>query len=165
MNLKNTIPKRDDSKYKEIEEFEDFELINNALYEMGIRNNGFKKLTKMYAYCESLSNQIHKQIKWEDPLQNIQSANNISDEEEVLFSLIKKTPEENFEEALRDIGNSDKNEYNKELYDLLSGLFFWGHYITGWCILFNIKDLQNTFSILSSSSLVGSLKLSLSHSS
>ena len=119
MNLKNKIPKRDDSKYQEIEEFEDFELINNAFYEMGIRNNDFKRLTKMYAYCESLSNQINKKIKWEDPLQNIKSTDKTS-EEEAPFRLIKKTPEENFEEALREIDNSDKNEYNKELYDLLA---------------------------------------------
>ncbi|SFV58384.1 hypothetical protein MNB_SM-7-1336 [hydrothermal vent metagenome] len=38
-----TIPKRDDTIYKEIESFKDYELTNNTAYEMMIRNNDFIK--------------------------------------------------------------------------------------------------------------------------
>ena len=42
--LKTTKPKRDDFEYKEIENFEDFELLNNAVYEMAIRTKEVKEL-------------------------------------------------------------------------------------------------------------------------
>lgn len=41
--LSNEIIKRDDAVYKEIENFEDYELTNNVAYEMMIRNNEFIK--------------------------------------------------------------------------------------------------------------------------
>jgi len=41
--MMRTIPKRDDTIYKEIESFKDYELTNNTAYEMMIRNNDFIK--------------------------------------------------------------------------------------------------------------------------
>jgi len=114
--IKKSIPKREDFEYKEIENFEDFELINNAFYEMGVRTNRFKKLTKIFAYCDNLSEQINKLIKWEDPLKDIKSADYI-DTEQTTFKLIEKTAKENFEDALKKLESND--EYNKEIYDLL----------------------------------------------
>ena len=60
--LKTTKPKRDDSEYKEIEDFEDFELLNNAAYEMAIRTKEVKELFKIYNFCQSSIDKIEKFI-------------------------------------------------------------------------------------------------------
>lgn len=116
--IKKSIPKREDPEYKEIEDFEDFELINNAFYEMGIRAKYFKQLTKKYAYCESLSGEINKQIKWEDPFKTIVSKD-YTQSECTPFTIVKKTAKENFEEALKQLENNSSERYNIELYKLL----------------------------------------------
>lgn len=116
--IKKTIPKRRDVEYEEIESFEDFELINNAFYEMGIRTDKFKKLTKMFAYCDDLSNKITEIMKWEDSLKDIKSEDDTNNEKNV-FNLIKKTPKENFEEALKELESNNEYTYNKEIYKLL----------------------------------------------
>jgi len=116
--IKKSIPKREDPEYKEIEDFEDFELINNAFYEMGIRAKDFKKLTKEYAYCESLSEEINKQIKWVDPLKNIESKDD-TQSECTPFTIVKKTAKENFEEALKQLENNSSERYDIELYKVL----------------------------------------------
>ena len=115
---KTRVPRRDDFEYQEIEKFEDFELINNAFYEMGIRTDKFKKLTKMFAYCDDLSKQIVKLIKWEDPLKNIKSGE-YTNNEQTPFKLIKKSTKENFEDALKELESNDEQIYNNEIYDLL----------------------------------------------
>lgn len=116
--IKKSIPKREDFEYKEIENFEDFELINNAFYEMGIRTNRFKKLTKIFAYCDNLFEQIDKLIKWDDTLKDIKSAD-YTDTEKTPFPLIQRTAKENFEDALKELESKDAQKYNKEVYDLL----------------------------------------------
>ncbi len=116
--IKKSIPKREDPEYKEIEDFEDFELINNAFYEMGIRTKEFKNLTKEYAYCESLSEEINKQIKWVDPLKNIESKDD-TQSECTPFTIVKKTAKENFEEALKQLENNSSERYDIELYKVL----------------------------------------------
>ena len=58
--IKTTEPKRDDIEYKEIEAFEDFELLNNAVYEMAIRTKEVKELFKIYNFCESSTDKITK---------------------------------------------------------------------------------------------------------
>ena len=116
--IKNSIPKREDPEYKEIEDFEDFELINNAFYEMGIRRSFFKKLTKKYAYCESLSKEINKQIKWVDPFENFEFKD-YTEGECSIFTIVKKTAKENFEEALKQLENNSSEKYDVELYKLL----------------------------------------------
>ena len=116
--IRKSIPKREDFEYREIEDFEDFELINNAFYEMGIRAKDFKKLTKVFAYCESLSEKIYKRIEWTDPLKNIESKD-YTESECIPFTIVKKTAKENFEEALEQLENNNSERYDVELYKLL----------------------------------------------
>lgn len=116
--IKKSIPKRRDPEYIEIEEFEDFELINNAFYEMGVRTNRFKQLNKIFKYCDNLSEQIYKLIKWEDLLKDMKSVD-YTNREQTPFILTKNTAKENFEDALKELESNDKQKYNKEIYDLL----------------------------------------------
>ena len=116
-NRKKCIPKREDPEYKEIEEFEEFELINNAFYEMGIRAKRFKELTKKFSYCDNLSEKISKIIKSEDPFKNIKSGD-YTDKEVASFTLIKKSPKENFEEALNRLEGNAFVEKDIELLKL-----------------------------------------------
>lgn len=51
-------PKRDDLEYIEIENFEDYELINNFIYECIIRTEAVKKLGIKYDYCYKKYNDI-----------------------------------------------------------------------------------------------------------
>jgi len=44
----NNLPKRDDTIYKEIESFKDYELTNNIAYEMAIRNDGLIEFVKKW---------------------------------------------------------------------------------------------------------------------
>ena len=48
------LPKRSDSIYKEIEEFEDYEYSNCIAYEMAIRNKEVKRLIKVLNKMEHL---------------------------------------------------------------------------------------------------------------
>lgn len=51
-------PKRDDTEYIEIENFADYELINNFIYECIIRTEAVKKLGIKYDYCYKKYNDI-----------------------------------------------------------------------------------------------------------
>ena len=116
-NRKKSIPRREDPEYREIENFEDFELINNVFYEMGIRSKRFKELAKKFAYCDSLSEHISKIIESEDPFKNI-GYRDCTNKDEDIFTLIKKSPKENFEEALKRLENNGIDEKELELLNL-----------------------------------------------
>ncbi|WP_419774658.1 hypothetical protein [Halarcobacter sp.] len=118
MGYKIRIPKRDDNEYKEIEQFEEFELINNAFYEVGIRTNKFRELKRKYVYCRYLSNKINKKIKWDEPLENNQSEYFKNDEETTSF-YIKKSPKENFEEAFKRYKKNSLKIQDNQQYKLL----------------------------------------------
>lgn len=116
---KNKTPRRDEENYKEIEAFEDFELINNAFYEMGIRTKKFKELEKKYAYCENLSNEIKNNINLDYPSEYTQPEDFINDKDKP-FIIEKKSAEENFEEALKRYEDNYLKVHNNEFYELLA---------------------------------------------
>ena len=66
----DNLPQRDDSNYKEIEEFQDYELTNCIAYEMAIRNTELKKLLKkivqypLYEFSpyEDKHNELYKKL-------------------------------------------------------------------------------------------------------
>lgn len=120
--LKTTKPKRDDSEYKEIEDFEDFELLNNAAYEMAIRTKEVKELFKIYNFCQSsmdkiekfiASNKYNKQIKEKEQIINTEI---LPDE----INLEYKTPEENFQIELERFESNLLLNKDSELYKLLT---------------------------------------------
>jgi len=96
------IPKREEPKYKEIEDFEDFELINNTLYEMGIRTKKFKELIKKYTYCHNLSTKINKLINWDNLQEKLESKQSVVNDKSITI-IEQKTAKENFEEALEQL--------------------------------------------------------------
>lgn len=77
-------PKRDDTEYIEIENFEDYELINNFIYECIIRTEAVKKLGIKYDYCLKKYNDIanfidldqYREERLEEVFNNISIANN-----------------------------------------------------------------------------------------
>ncbi|WP_122893443.1 hypothetical protein [Arcobacter peruensis] len=115
---KKKIPKRDENKYKEIEDFKDFELVNNAFYEMGIRTKRFKELEKKYVYCENLYTKIYKYINWDKPLENIESGD-FSNDEDIIYTIVNKSAKENFEEALKKYAKDSLEIHNEEMFKLL----------------------------------------------
>jgi hypothetical protein len=116
--IKKRIPKREDPEYEEIEAFEDFELINNAFYEMGIRAEYFKELTKKFVYCEKLSEQIYKLINWKNSCKVAKHKNN-KENEDSIFIIEKKTPKESFQNAFKQLENNNLKQYDEILYELL----------------------------------------------
>lgn len=114
---KKSIPKREDDIYTEIENFEDFELINNVFYEMAIRTKEFKELEQKYKYCEKLSKQINKFIKWEEPLKNINFQYFTNTEGDTYTS--KKSAKDNFEEALKELEEDPLKIFDRQLFKLL----------------------------------------------
>ena len=120
--LKTTKPKRDDFEYKEIENFEDFELLNNAVYEMAIRTKEVKELFKIYNFCESsidkikkfvVSNKYDEQIKKKEQIINTEILPNE-------INMEYKTPEENFQIELKRFESNLLLNKDDELYKLLS---------------------------------------------
>ena len=120
--IKTTEPKRDDIEYKEIEAFEDFELLNNAVYEMAIRTKEVKELFKIYNFCESStdkitkfksSNKYKKQIKEKEQTINTEILPNE-------INMEYKTPEENFQIELKRFESNLLLNKNDELYKLLT---------------------------------------------
>lgn len=109
--IKKRAPKRDDSEYKEIENFKDYERINNAFYEMGIRNKKFRGLVKKYIYLETLSGKIDKSIEKsiEKLIERNQDKENKTENEITKHVIEQKSEQENFEEALKKI--EDKNYF------------------------------------------------------
>lgn len=96
---KKRIPRRDDDIYKEIENFEDFEIINNTFYEMVIRTKEFKELKKKFEYCERLHNKINENIN-KAQLETIPSEDFINNENYTTI-IEQKFTKEKFEEALK----------------------------------------------------------------
>ena len=120
--LKTTKPKRDDFEYKEIENFEDFELLNNAVYEMAIRTKEVKELFKIYNFCESsidkikkfvASNKYDEQIKKKEQIINTEILPNE-------INMEYKTPEENFQIELKRFESNLLLNKDDELYKLLT---------------------------------------------
>ena len=120
--LKTTKPKRDDFEYKEIENFEDFELLNNAVYEMAIRTKEVKELFKIYNFCESsidkikkfvVSNKYDEQIKKKEQIINTEILPNE-------INMEYKTPEENFQIELKRFESNLLLNKDDELYKLLT---------------------------------------------
>lgn len=120
--IKTTEPKRDDIEYKEIEAFEDFELLNNAVYEMAIRTKEVKELFKIYNFCESStdkitkfksSNKYKKQIKEKEQTINTEILPNE-------INMEYKTPEENFQIELKRFESNLLLNKDDELYKLLT---------------------------------------------
>lgn len=120
--LKTTKPKRDDYGYKEIENFEDFELLNNAVYEMAIRTKEVKELFKIYNFCESsidkikkfvASNKYDEQIKKKEQIINTEILPNE-------INMEYKTPEENFQIELKRFESNLLLNKDDELYKLLT---------------------------------------------
>ncbi len=109
---KERIPRRDDEIYKEIENFKDFELINNVFYEMAIRTKKFKELEKKFEYCERLHKKIDENIN-KAQLETIPSKDFTNNENNTTiiegidlypFSskiIEQKSEKDNFEEALK----------------------------------------------------------------
>lgn len=119
--LKTTKPKRDDFEYKEIENFEDFELLNNAVYEMAIRTKEVKELFKIYNFCESsiekikkfaTSNKCKKQIEKKEQIYTFSLPNEIN-----MKSYASK---ENFEIELKRFESNLLLDKDSELYKLLT---------------------------------------------
>ena len=57
------LPQRDDLIYKEIEEFQDYELTNCIAYEMAIRNKDAAKKIAILKRINNLKNKIIEKIK------------------------------------------------------------------------------------------------------
>ncbi len=120
-NLKTTKPKRDDFEYKEIEDFEDFEILNNAVYEMAIRTKEVKELFKIYNFCQSsiekikkfaTSNKCKKQIEKKEQIYTFSLPNEIN--------MKSYTPKENFEIELKRFESNLLLDKDSELYKLLT---------------------------------------------
>lgn len=119
--IKTTKPKRDDSEYKEIEDFEDFEILNNAVYEMAIRTKEVKELFKIYNFCQSsiekikkfaVSNKCKKQIEKKEQICTSSLPNEINME--------YYTPEEKFKIELKRFESNLLLNKESELYKLLT---------------------------------------------
>lgn len=123
---KKRIPRREDDIYKEIENFEDFEIINNTFYEMGIRTKKFKELEKKFEYCERLHNKTYESIiEQEDAKDNNEKNTPIIEQEatkdnnENNTTIIKqKSAKDNFEEALKRYEENPIEELNKEQQEI-----------------------------------------------
>lgn len=120
-NLKTTKPKRDDFEYKEIEDFEDFEILNNAVYEMAIRTKEVKELFKIYNFCQSsiekikkfaTSNKCKKQIEKKEQIYTFSLPNEIN--------MKSYAPKENFEIELKRFESNLLLDKDSELYKLLT---------------------------------------------
>lgn len=119
--IKTTKPKRDDLEYKEIEDFENCEILNNAVYEMAIRTKEVKELFKIYNFCQSsiekikkfaASNKYKKQIEKKEQIYTSSLPNEINME--------YYTPEEKFKIELKRFESNLLLNKESELYKLLT---------------------------------------------
>lgn len=115
--IKTTEPKRDDIEYKEIEAFEDFELLNNAVYEMAIRTIRVKELFKIYNFCDKFETKLAKRIKLKKIVGKKEQVKDITQQNEL--TLKSKTPKENFEEELKNFEENYLINKESESYRLL----------------------------------------------
>lgn len=116
-NIKTTEPKRDDIEYKEIEAFKDFELLNNAVYEMAIRTIRVKELFKIYNFCDKFETKLAKRIKLKKIVGKKEQVKDITQQNEL--TLKSKTPKENFEEELKNFEENYLINKESESYRLL----------------------------------------------
>lgn len=119
--IKTTKPKRDDFEYKEIEDFEDFELLNNAVYEMAIRTKEVKELFKIYNFCQSSIDKIKKFVASNKCKKEIEKkeqiyTSSLPDE----LNMEYNTPEENFEIELKRFESNLLLDKDSELYKVLT---------------------------------------------
>ena len=82
------LPKRSDSIYKEIEEFEDYEYSNCIAYEMCIRNKEVKRLIKVLNKMEHLRKSLkpYERINWKEKRRDYYPIV----ENQLIFNIIKK---------------------------------------------------------------------------
>lgn len=126
-------PKRDDLEYIEIENFEDYELINNFIYECIIRTEAVKKLGIKYDYCYKKYNDIanfidleqYREEYIEEVHDNIDIAYQecIQNKDTEIFELendFYRTKKERFEDALQYVKKEQYKFFNNEAFELIN---------------------------------------------
>jgi len=126
-------PKRDDTEYIEIENFEDYELINNFIYECIIRTEAVKKLGIKYDYCLKKYNDIanfidlekYREEQLEEVFNNIGISNHecIQNKDTEIFELendFYRTKKERFEDALQYVKKEQYKILHNEEFKLIN---------------------------------------------
>lgn len=126
-------PKRDDPEYKEIEKFEDYELINNFIYECIIRTEAVKRLGLKYDYCSKkyndiknfmdLDQYIKEQIEEffnNNAIDNHECTQNEETETFEIENDFYRTEQELFEEALEFVKKEQYKLFNNEEFELIN---------------------------------------------
>ncbi|MDN5101574.1 hypothetical protein O8C99_00085 [Aliarcobacter butzleri] len=120
---KNKKPKRDDEEYIEMQNFEDYELINNFCYEAAIRTKEIINLGQKFHYCMETIDKINKDIKYKKYLKSEEfkksieedkSMSYMEDQKEILYK--QKSPAEKFEEELKTL--ESYHQYSSEQFEL-----------------------------------------------
>lgn len=130
---KTTTPKRSDPEYEEITKFEDYELINNFIYECIIRTEAVKKLGIKYDYCYKKYNDIANSINLDQYIEeqieknfnNISISNHecIQNKDTEIFELendFYRTKKERFEDALQYVKKEQYKLFNNEAFELIN---------------------------------------------